>query len=110
MEDDPETPFIITPVATDIEPLILMFLPVASVKVKTPLAGLPKVISRHAEFAVIVTVYPVAFEALSKMTLSDAVGTEKPLDPPEESDQCVVLEASQFHEPPTQYLAINLFS
>jgi hypothetical protein len=41
-------------------------------------------------------------EFWSKITLSEVVGTEAPLDPPEEVDQFVVLVVFQVPEPPTQ--------
>ena len=54
--------------------------------------------------AVMVTVYAVAFERVSKVTVSEEVGTEAPPAPPEVADQFVVVEASQFPVPPTQNL------
>lgn len=67
-------------------------------------AGFPKVKLAQFVVAVSVTVYAVAFDALSNITLSAEVGTENHHAPPEVSLQCVVVEASQFHVPPTQYL------
>ena len=41
---------------------------------------------------------------LSKITVSEEVGTAAPPEPPEVVLQCVVVDASQVPVPPTQYL------
>lgn len=56
-----------------------------------------------AGFVLTVTVAVVP-ELLSKLTVSDDVGTDAPLEPPDVADQCDVSEASQVPVPPTQYL------
>ena len=61
-----------------------------------------KLISAQFAVAVTVTVYAVAFERVSNITLSDEVGTLAPHAPPVLVDQWVVVDASQFHVPPTQ--------
>lgn len=71
-------------------------------KVKAPTSGLPSVMSEQFAIAVTVTVYAVAFDNESNVTVSAEVGTEKPPAPPDVSDQFVVVEASQFPVPPTQ--------
>ncbi len=58
--------------------------------------------------AVIVTVYAIAFEAVSKTTSSVGEGTLAPPPPPEVADQFVVVLPSQFPVPPTQYLVAIL--
>lgn len=78
--------------------------------VTAPTNGPAIVKSAQFAVAVIVTVYAVAFERLSKMTLSAEVGTLAPVAPPEDALQCVVVEASQFPVPQTQYRsAISFF-
>lgn len=74
--------------------------------VTAPTNGPAIVKSAQFAVAVIVTVYAVAFERLSKMTLSAEVGTLAPVAPPEDALQCVVVEASQFPVPQTQYRSI----
>jgi hypothetical protein len=93
-----------TPVAIYKEPRILR-LKIPAI-VSAPLAGFPMVKSKAFEDAVNVTVYADALEAESNITLSVInAGTEAPPAPPEVALQCVVVEASQFPVPPTQYLS-----
>lgn len=61
-----------------------------------------KLISAQFAVAVTVTVYAVAFERVSNITLSADVGTEAHPEPQEEVLQFVVVLASQFHVHKTQ--------
>jgi hypothetical protein len=54
-------------------------------------------------FAIVTVNAPVpTFELALKNTLSDAVGTDAPLAPPDDADQLAVLVLSQVPVPPTQ--------
>ena len=67
------------------------------------------VIFRQAKLPVIVTLPGVPLKE-SKNTESAAVGTDAPLDPPEEADQTVVLDVFQVPAPPTQYLFATAYT
>lgn len=116
---------IVFPVVVDsnfISPVFVQSTPVAVLKfpyvciaepepptVTTQLAGFQTVRFAQITEPEIVTVYPVALDALSKITSSELVGTEAPEAPPEVDDQFVVEE--EFHVPvhQTQYRLAILF-